>query len=86
MKIFGNLIAVKPNEVEHKIGSIIIPDSALKTMNPVKTGEVVGLGDDGNFEVSIGDKIMYVASAEVESEHGDCVLLPYNSNNILYVL
>ena len=85
LRVIGNKILVRKKEIERKSpGGIIFIDSAEKHLNYFQ-GEVIGLGE-GNyinghlfpFEISIGDKILFVQHGVVE--------LDYIENETLYII
>ena len=82
MKPHGNYIAVKPKPTESKVGSLIIPESAKKSIIRTGEGAIIEIGDGGDFEVSIGDTVVYEKASEVEMADG-LVLIPHKA--ILYV-
>ena len=73
-KVQGNIIQIKPEEelVEKKTkGGLIIPHEA-KRRDFGKDGIVVGIGNapDFEFEVEVGDRVIFLASRKEEDEDG----------------
>ena len=86
MRVTGQrvLLEVKPLEKILKSG-LILPETAvegIEKMNPSRTGIVEQLGDADNFEVKVGDEILFNAKmgTKIDDTH---VLIPQKS--ILYV-
>ena len=66
MKAFGNRIIVKPDAISDKVGSLFAPIDAVKKNMKYRYGEVIDIGDSGEFEVAKGDRILYLKATEQE--------------------
>ncbi len=62
-------VLVKPQDMEEKVGSIIIPDTAKEKPS---YGEVVAIGTDEEIKelISVGDKVLYGKYAGEEIKIG----------------
>lgn len=80
----GRKLTLFVEPLNDKIGSIIMPESAVKKNIVTRTGVVKQLGTDKafNFEVEVGDKVMFNRHGEVH-EADNVVLIKKDS--ILYV-
>lgn len=84
MKAHGRKIVLKVEPINDKIGSIIMPESAVKKNVKTREGIVVSLGDDPDFdyEVEIGNKVLYDRSGELHEDDGVVLI---NKSALLYV-
>jgi co-chaperonin GroES (HSP10) len=84
MRVTGQrvLLEVKPLETVLKSG-LILPDieDGIKKMNPSRKGVVEQLGDADNFEVTVGEEVLYNAKMETKVDETH-VLIPQGA--ILY--
>ena len=83
MKVTGQRVLLEVRPLEKKTsGGLIMPDTTVKKMNPSRIGIIEQLGDSGNFEVVIGEEVVYNAKMEtaIDETH---VLIPQAA--ILYV-
>ena len=74
------LLSVKP--LEEKVGSLFMPETVVKQLNPSRVGIVSQLGDADGFEVKVGDEVVYNAKAETAIDEFN-VIIPHSA--ILYV-
>lgn len=72
-KPIGEYILVRP-VIEEKIGSFFIP-TTVKGKDK-KVGQVVALGDNFDFEVSVGDNVLFSQGKIHETEDG-LVIVPH---------
>ena len=83
MKVTGQRVLLEVRPLEKKTsGGLIMPDTTVKKMNPSRIGIIEQLGDSGNFEVVIGEEVVYNAKMETKIDETH-VLIPQAA--ILYV-
>lgn len=86
MKITGQRLLLKVEPLEKKTsGGLIIPESAVEGMeklNLSREGVIEQLGDHDDFEVTVGEKILWNAKMGIKIDDTH-VLIPQNA--ILYV-
>lgn len=82
MKVLGSKILVEVEPLNEKVGSFFMPEKTVKQLNPSRKGRIVQLGDYDNFEVSVGEEIVFNAKAQTEIDETH-VIIPNSS--IFYV-
>ena len=82
-KPLNDRILIKPEPKKEKIGRILLPEEAKKES---MEGTVVALGTAKNFEVSIGDKVIFnkYGSMDIDVEGNQYKLL--TSDDILAII
>lgn len=70
----SNNVIIRPEVVEKKVGSLFIPETAGEKKH--KWGIIESIGD-GDFEVKVGDRVLYSTSGVTAIE--DVHVVPYSS-------
>lgn len=92
VKPMGDRVLVRPlEEEEAKVGSLYVPDTAKERP---QQGEIVALGtgrvlDDGtrvDFEVAVGDRVLYGKYSGSEVRVGEDEYLMMHESDILAVI